>query len=316
MSLDETNTDAGRSPTDDRQPKRRTTGIALELKILYGNTVRGSSTPVRPGITKVNADIEVNALSKGWAGWGGETFVITPNSGEAGKESYHKVIIWKQGIVLRFQIAGTIYWLDHYVIINLLIATIVLLGVSRTITDLIAFNLPGSWTNGLSTVFTARRYEHVNKKGVFAELGLKSTMHAMDFLKLDADQKGNIRFEDLVRPYGMIEQIDYDKATRIAQRVLDDVGTKDNDGKRFISFVDFMQVVEGQMMDFDDYLKFVGRGMKNRENFQAMNEARKIYSRMEGMLRNVGGASHAHIPSAQAKRSEVIPTAVASRSVA
>ncbi len=295
FTLDEPNrnvtTDVGQPL---KYPRRRTTGAQLELKLTYSNRVRRADRvgSVQAENKEVHADLVVEAASGGWAGWGSHSFQIVPQTGSYGNETYHKVMRYRQGIVLNFIVTGTVYWLDPYVLLSLLIASVVLLGAARTVTDLVVFSIPGWLTSGVTEMLSGRRYEHASKKGVFAELGIKAAIYAQQFSAMDHDSTGTLKFEDVVRIFGHVQDVDYDLAVRITQRIFDDVGVEKDGGEKTIDFREFMTLVEGQMMDFDHYLKYAERGGKVSVAGGALAAARQMYADVEGKMLQKKKPSH------------------------
>jgi len=170
---------------------------------------------------KVHATIKVQSNHNGWAGWGAVTFYQQLPSGYAGKsaEAFHKVVRYRQGVVLEFIATGEIYKLDYQLIIGLVVSTIVLLGVAGTITDLVTFRL---LPNGTSKLLANKRNEKVSRKRAFAELGVRTALAARQFDALDTYKTGTITFPDLVQIFGRVQDVTFEKATAIARTVLSD----------------------------------------------------------------------------------------------
>ena len=123
----------------------------LTINLEYSNLVNGQ---VDPWSHDVHAFARPTAQENVWGGWGAQTTFTEYPSGTAGSQSYHKVSRYRQGVVVQFMARGRIYAFDHFALLNLLIASVVLLRICSIVTDFIAFWL---LPNGLSTVLASRR---------------------------------------------------------------------------------------------------------------------------------------------------------------
>jgi len=275
-SLDETNNEPRGDANDpSKKPMFRTTGALLTLVIEYSNEQDGS-IKVSGFDDKVHADVKARHSYPGWAGWGTLSSSLEAPSGTYGNQNYHTLIRYRQGIVIEVNTKGLIYWFDQMSLLNLIISTVVLLAICRTVVDFIIFKLPAWVTSGLSTILARRRSEVVNRTGAFAELGLKAAVAADTFVALDRDRDGKLSFSDLVNVFGGIDYVQYDKACAIAKSVMRDAGCKK--GKQeAIDFSQFMKVLEGDTIDFDQYLKFVKKTGNLDIDEESELQAAKLY---------------------------------------
>lgn len=235
-------------------PTFRTTGVQLQVNLKYSN----DPDDCAPVCTRhVHADVEVLVQEDTWAGWGAQTYFPEYPRGARGQQTYHKVIRYRQGVVLEFRARGLVYIFDPRHLLNLIIATVVLLGACSVVIDAIVFYmLP---CGGLSTLLYRKRNERVNRQTVFATLGLRAAMSVQQFQYFDQDEKGFLTYADLVRMFGKVQEVDYEKACAIAQTVLAAVGTEDpNTKEQIITFTNFVSLTEGNSsMQFDKYITHI-----------------------------------------------------------
>ena len=84
-------------------PTFRTTGVQLQVNLKYSNDPNDCA----PVCTEnVHADVEVLVQEDTWAGWGAQTYFPEYPRGGRGQQTYHKVIRYRQGVVMEFRARG------------------------------------------------------------------------------------------------------------------------------------------------------------------------------------------------------------------
>ena len=232
-------------------PYRRTTGIHLKLTIEYSNLDNGE---VKLANNKVKAKVKYDGKdATSWGGWGAQTWFEEYPSGTEGDQSYVKVMRYRQGVVVEFQVKGQLYLADGMFLLLEVVATIVLLGACGTVTNFVAFFcIP----NGISATLYTKRTEWVNRKEVFAEMGAKAAANVKIFQALDLHKNGFLTFKDLTTSFADVPEIGFEKATHIARAILSD-GAKDP--SKGLTFQEFVDTLEGSNLGFKTYLKHVDK---------------------------------------------------------
>jgi len=273
-TLDDVNTDAGRDYRGGTNytnfPTRRITGAKVLISIKYNND------PELETDREVTAEFTADLSVKDWAGLGPIAYYKTFPSGGPGQQYYHKVIRYRQGVVFEFKAKGKVYKFDFMTFLTVLIDGVVLLGVAKTVTDIVITTVLGP----TSTLVKRKRDEPISIKGAFAEMGVKAVLSAGDFKKIDDDGNGVIVFEDLVKIFKKIPDVTENQARGIAQTILDDdptAGPVDSaTTKRQLSFTDFMTIAEGSVMDFDFYLKHMKRRGNEMKGVSSTGSVKKL----------------------------------------
>ena len=139
---------------------------------------------------------------------------------------------------MEFQVKGKIHVFDAWHILLEVVATIVLLNACSSITNIVAFYII---PNGVSTTLRTKRNEWVNRRGVFAEMGIKAAVAVNSFNQIDKGKDGRLIFKDLVQVFGAAPDVSYEKASQIAKCVLADAA---KDPEQGLSFTEFLNCVE------------------------------------------------------------------------
>jgi hypothetical protein len=242
---------------EDRFPSFRTTGVLLRFDLEYTN---GISTCSPAGCSRnVEAKVDVVGMEDMWAGWGSTTTFIEHPTGAPGSQSFHKIIRYRQGVVIEFRARGLIYEFDGRFFLDFFTAIIVLLGACSVVIDSVIFYmLP---CGGVSALLYRKRNEKVNRHNVFATIGLKAATSVKKFEAFDEEHKGFLSYPDLVKMFGKVQDVDYEKACAIAQTVLGAAGTDHPTRPKelVLTYSDFVSLTEGNsQMAFGTYLQHVG----------------------------------------------------------
>lgn len=262
LTLDTPNTKAGSDTRgNDNLPMIRMTGIRLTVDVAYTNWMLQDPTNHLKGNmafppaheTNVDAYITVKH-SEGWAGTGPQPFFVEYPSGPRGARSYHRVIRYRQSVMVDFRATGKVYTIDFWAIVNTIVATLVFLNFATTLTDALAFYGLGS----LSKLLRNKRDEKISRTSAFAELGLKAAVAVDSFSAVVSNSSGgkddSIDLPDLVAAFGKVKHVNRDQALTIAQTILRETDKKAKVKGR-ISFNEFMTCTEGSLIPFDDFVK-------------------------------------------------------------
>jgi Ca2+-binding EF-hand superfamily protein len=133
-----------------------------------------------------------------------------------------------------------------------------MLKMANLATDAVAFYcLP----NGQSTVLRNKRQELVSKRSEFAEIGMKAALAAANYRAFDPDNNGLIEAVDIVKVFAHVEGVSWSQAHAIAHMILADADTSDagetEGGPGGLDFIEFMTCLEGDAINFDQFLKNV-----------------------------------------------------------
>mmetsp|Transcript_20391 Transcript_20391/g.54819 ORF Transcript_20391/g.54819 Transcript_20391/m.54819 type:complete len:263 (-) Transcript_20391:677-1465(-) len=202
---------------DDRPPRRTPRCLIWQVTVHLDYSNSHGSSSVNPFVKDVDARVSSHVEKGVWAGWGAITSYAEYQNGPTGGQSYHKLIRYRQGVTIEFLSRGRVYAFDYFQLLNLVIATVVLLQVCTVITDVATFYL---LPNGLSALLQTRRSEKVNRKTAFAALGMRSAIAVQQFNAFDSDRDGRLTFVDLVKMFGAITDVDYNNAVAIAKTIL------------------------------------------------------------------------------------------------
>lgn len=165
---------------------------------------------------------------------------------------------WRHGVLFNFNVTGRVYRFDIFYLLSVAVSTLVLLKAANVAADFVAFYcLP----NGQSTILRNKRQEVVSKKSEFAEIGMKAALAAATYRSFDPDNNGSIEAVDIVRVFAHVEGVSWEQAHAIAHAILHDADTSDEGevagGPGGLSYVEYMTCLEGDAIDFTQFLKNV-----------------------------------------------------------
>ena len=219
------------------EPPYRTTGVFLQVNLRYENTPHSNDgDPPRlppefgqPNFnhravhTTVKLQSSTGQAPQGWAGWGSQVFYTELPTGSGSVQTYHKVIRYRQGVILDFVASGVMYKLDFWLFIRVIIDAIVLISVAKTVTDVVTFYV---WERGEGTtkLLSNLRNERVSRKRSFAQLGVRAALSARQFDVLDTYKTGKINYKDLVSIFGKVKGVSFDTVSRCVPTVRADCG--------------------------------------------------------------------------------------------
>ena len=173
-------------------------------------------------------------------------------------QQYHLVERWRHGVLFQFHLTGRVDRFDWFYLLGVAVSTMVLLKAANVAADFVAFYcLP----NGQSTVLRNKREEIVSKRSEFAEIGMKAALAAATYRDFDPDNNGSIEAVDIVRMFAHVEGVSCDQAHAIAHAIMHDADTGDEGevagGPGGLSYVEYMTCLEGDAIDFAQFLKHV-----------------------------------------------------------
>jgi LSD1 subclass zinc finger protein len=280
--LEQYNENVDQGVGNGQYPTFRMTGLAIKIRMVYSN-----SRAFNMGPADRNVDVHMTATldnpdAPGWASVGPRTFYIDYPTGSPGSQYSHRVIQYPQDIILDFIPSGRAYAFDVVALVQAIIQAVVLMGVVKTLFDIIVFNmLPG----GISLVLNNKRCETTSRNRAFAELGMKAAVSVNQFHKLDKNNRGTLDIPDLVRVFGGVEHVDEKKALMIAKTVFQ-LADKDKQG---INFNEFMSLTEGDAIQFETYLNYIHRtgGNLAKLNLAEREAAIKAYKDEEEAVQGI-----------------------------
>jgi hypothetical protein len=155
--------------TPSRYPRYRTTGIRINVDLLYTNRKGyyeddfNLAPLLAPNVT---ARFNATQVRMGWAGEGPKSENIEmPIVDADGVETTSVLTRYRQGVVLVFRPSGKIYSFSWTHLLSTVINGVVLVGIAKVITDFVVFYL---LPDGVSEVMRNKRAEKVNKIQAFA----------------------------------------------------------------------------------------------------------------------------------------------------
>ena len=278
VSLEDANTAV---PPDSlgRRPPRRSTGVNIRVDIEYTNRDVLSGRPSfdsAPGKRGTHADITFRAETGTWTGVGVDTsWVRYPQLPRDVPQEYELVERWRHGVLFQFHTAGQIYRFDFFYLLGVLVEAMVMMKLAAVAADAVAFYcLP----NGQSTVLRNKRQELVSKKSEFAEIGMKAALAAASYKHFDPDNNGSIEAVDIVKVFAHVEGVSWQQAHAIAHMILADADTSDDGevagGPGGLSYVEYMTCLEGDAINFDQFLK----GVTPQKDATDMEECEKAFN--------------------------------------
>jgi len=234
---------------DGSVPKMRTTGVAIYMDLDYTNRPKGRSRPdFSTSVEKyVYATLTVRADETQWASLGAQTHYPQYPTGPTGRQSYHKVVRYTQVVSFRFRGTGLVYALDWLYLFNAFLAGIVLLGVAKTATSIIA-----KWFYYDRATCKMIRNKSMERLAVgtrLAELGVKAAAYSAIFNNLDDDSDGYIDVKDLVKSlkntqYSMADSKLHAIASLVIKRSSLLLNQRDEEPDR-MDYAEFMACMEG-----------------------------------------------------------------------
>ena len=240
------------------RPPLRTTGLNIRADIEYSNIDKATGRAII-GKRDVHADVTVRSEYGTWTGLGSEKpWVVYPTLPWRVPQDYHIVERQRQGVLFQFHVSGKVFKFDFFYLLNVVVAGLVMLKLANVITDALAFyGLP----NGQSTILRNKRQEVVSKRSEFAEIGMKAALLAATYRSFDPDNNGTIEAVDIVRVFAHVEGVSWKEAHAIAHMIMADADTSDDGevagGPGGLSYIEYMTCVEGDAIDFNEFLKHV-----------------------------------------------------------
>ena len=262
VSLDDPNEAVARDEAGNLPPLR-TTGVTIAVDVEYSNRDRETGR-VAIGATAVHADVKLKSQFATWTSAGKVThWVQAPSSRRSAPSEYHLVERWRYGVKFQFNVTGSVYRLDFWVLLSVVLTAVIALQVANLAADGVAFYL---LCGGQSTVLRNKRQELVSKRSEFAEIGMKAALAARVYRDFDPDNNGSIEPVDIVRAFANVRKSDgnpwvpVEKAHAIAHSILrdadtDGAGEEGSGGQYGLSFSEFMTCMEGDAINFDQFLK-------------------------------------------------------------
>lgn len=247
---------------DGSVPKMRTTGVTVYINLDYTNRRQGASNPdfVTSVERYVYATMSVRADKTQWASLGAQTDYLQYPTGSIGRQSYHKIVRYTQVVSFRFRGMGQVYALDWLYLLNALLSGVVLLGVAKTITSIIA-----KWLYYDRTICKMIRNKAMERLAVgthLAELGVKAAAYAATFNSLDDDSDGYIDVKDIVKSlkdtkYEIADSKLHAIALLVIKRSSLLLKRKDNAPDR-MDYAEFMSCMEGgAALDIEEFTGMV-----------------------------------------------------------
>ena len=252
ISLDHRNIRVKPDPQNGLPPMRRTTGLNIKVAIEYTNVDNVTKRAV-PGKTAVHANVYLTAEAGTWTGADVETvWVQYPTLPRNVPQDYHLVERMKQGVQFTFTSYGLIVMFDFFFLLSVVLSGLVLLKFANTAANFYAFNCLGAE----SVVLRNKRIELTSKKSEFAEIGMKAALAAATYPNFDRYCDGTIEAEDIARAFARVDGVDWETAYMIARNILNDADTEPSLGGEVpgLNYVEFMTCLEGDSIDFDDFL--------------------------------------------------------------
>jgi len=254
-------------------PTYRHTGLGIEIEMLYTN--RHKKDEVVLWSRDVDVSVNVTLQSPSWTSSGPKTFFTRYPEGVMGSRTYHRIVRYPQDIEIRFVSRGYAYAFEPLHALQAFVDLVVLVGVAKTIMDIIVFNL---LPNGISLVLKNKRSESTTRARAFAELGMKAALSVNQFSRLDSDGRGVLNLTDLTQVFGTVEHVDRSQALQIARTILKQKGGTDG-----IHFEEFMSITEGSAITFKRFLELVRNtaGDLDKISMKDKEEAMKAYKDVE-----------------------------------
>lgn len=298
VSLDARNEFAKPDAEDGRYPFFRTTGVRVEVVIKYGNLNPAGQGQI--GSQDVNAEISVRATEAAVAGLGPTAFYAAHPSGPRGNATFHRVTQYRQGVVVSFSGTGKVYRFNLIVFLTELVLVKIYLSLAVVLADLLAVNmyrrnkksLIGCSLSPASRLLRNKRDEQVSIDGELAEVGLRMSMLTATFQMLDADGDGQVELDDIVAAFAKVDGVPFDKAMAIAQTILRiaDDGRADEDGTVSLNFPEFVSLVEGDTLDFENYLQAITTSIGSKSAVTSRDDiCRRRYEEAQAKRQANGG---------------------------
>jgi len=263
INLDQDNVASNSFDMDEpsKMPKVRTTGVAVYIELDYTNKPRGADKPSFSASMQesVHAKMSVRAEASQWASLGGSTVYPVYPTGPPGRQSYHKVVRYTQIVSFRFRGTGLMYRLNWLYLLNAFLAGIVLLGVAKTITSIIAKYL--YYDRTMCRMIRNKAMEKLAIGTRLAELGVKASSYAATFNALDDNGDGKLDVEDLVKTlretkYPISEANLHAIATLVIKR--SSMLSKEDEEPDQMDYAEFMSVMEGgAVIPFEEFSEMV-----------------------------------------------------------
>lgn len=256
VDLDSSNR-AVRRDDEGRLPPMRTTGVNVRVDIEYSNINKGTQRAVI-GKREVHADVSLRTEYGTWTGLGSQAIWVVYPSNPDGTvpQRYHLIERQRQGVLFQFHTSGMIFKFDIFYVLGVLTAALVMIKFADVVADAVAFYM---LPNGQSTVLRNKRQELVSKRSEFAEIGMKAALLAATYRSFDPDNNGTIEAVDIVRVFAHVEGVSWEQAHAIAHMIMADADTSDEGevagGPGGLSYIEYMTCVEGDSIDFADFLK-------------------------------------------------------------
>ena len=256
--------DLGSGSDSPRYPRFRTTGMRLNVDLLYTNRIgyydSQNAAASAPFFSRnVTTQMNVSQERVGWAGMGAQTFLLEmPTYSDVdGVESSAKLTRYRQGVMLTFRPSGKIYYFSVSHFFQTLLEGMLLLGSIQFILNMVVFKL---LPNGMATVLFNKRQEKVSKTLSFAQMGVRAASNIQSFNMLDTNGDGYLEVKDLVRALAAVPGMSKTQAFEVAQTVLKvaDIEKDDGSADGRISFNEYMSLLEGSTaMDFNGFVSLV-----------------------------------------------------------
>ena len=194
VDLDQRNTHVAPDATDGSSyPFFRTTGVTILVDIEYTNVKQGKTEPEYAFHKELRATA-VPTVDEGWAGLGVKAPIydsIPTNGGAA--QTYRKLLRYSQGVVFKFKSKGFVYRIDTTALLALFTNSIVLLGLTSSVTAFVAKNL---WRD--RQMILNKSEEHLAVGTRLTEIAVKALSYAATFANLERTGDGKVTSDDLV----------------------------------------------------------------------------------------------------------------------
>ena len=253
ITLDAKNMDVSPDLADSTHyPYFRTTGVTIVVNIDYTNVDSGKAQPEWGLHPKIRATVEPKADAS-WAGLAVRAPIYDKlPTGPAGAQDFKKLLRYSQGVLFKFSGKGTIYRTDALALVTLLTNFVVLLGLSGTITGLVARY---AWPT--RKMIRNKSEEKLAIGTRLAEIAIKAASHAVTYGGLEKTGDGKVTVSDLISIFEKAgAPLSQDQAMAISMLIIsrlndDDAG--DSAALREMDYVEYLNGLEPGMLHFDEF---------------------------------------------------------------